>query len=122
MAKAWGELFAPGTVIPAGRNKATAIVSNVLDFRNRSSGGLIDWRITNSGALGAPCIIMFQTSRDGSNWFDYYPVAGSDLLTGTVTEGPSVPASAHSTYLRALAYGNTNNACAAEAGVEYLEA
>jgi hypothetical protein len=112
-------LFPANTGVPAGTTKGSPIVvaANVID-NSAAYGGLLNWRITNSGALGAPCTIMFQTSSDGTNWFDYWPVTSSDLSSGTVTNGPSVPLHRAAIKLRAIAYGNTTNACTVEAYVD----
>lgn len=117
--KAYSELFAPGTSVPAGTTKAAPVASSVVDTR-LGYGGEMTWRITNGGALGMPCIIMFQLSRDQSNWFDYQPVASQDLLNGTVTQGPSIKLNQGVMYLRAIAYGNTTSACTVEAGIQQV--
>jgi hypothetical protein len=117
--KAYGQFWPAGTSVPAGTVKGSPIISSVVDARTGYGGELV-YRITNGGALGAACTIMFQTSPDGTNWFDYYPVSSSDLLSGTVTQGPSVTMSRGGMYLRAIAYGNTTSACTVEGGIEQL--
>lgn len=117
--KAYSALFAAGTNVPAGTTKASPVVSSVIDARTGYGGELV-YRIINSGALGAACAITFQTSPDGTNWFDYYTVYSSDLLSGTVTQGPSVPMGRGGMYLRAIAYNNTTSACTVEGGIEQV--
>src|SRR5213082_99586 len=98
--KAYGQFWAAGVNIPAGTTKASPVVSAVIDARTGYGGELV-YRITNSGALNAPCTITFQISSDGSNWFDYYSVFSGDLLSGTVNPGPSITMSKGGMYLRA---------------------
>ena len=121
--KAYGQFFAAGTVVPAGTTKGAPVVSDVVDTRT-GYGGDLSYRITNSGALGAACIIMFQISAVGgtnpADWTDHYPVASSDLLAGTVTQGPAITASRGARYQRAIAYGNTTNACTVEGGIHQV--
>lgn len=117
--KAYGQFFAAGTSVAAGTTKASPVVGSTIDARTGYGGELV-YRITNGGSLGAACTIMFQTSPDGTNWFDFYPVSSSDLLSGTVTQGPSITMSRGGMYLRAIAYGNTTSACTVESGIEQV--
>jgi hypothetical protein len=117
--KQYFPIFPAGTNVPAGTTKASPVVVNVVDAR-AAYGGEIVWRITNGGALGAACTITFQTSSDGSNWFDYQNVYSSDLLSGTVTNGPSIALGKGGMYVRAIAWGNTTNACAVEGGIQLV--
>jgi len=114
--KSFSALFAAGTNVPAGTTRASPVVGSTVNT-TAAYGGELAWRITNGGALGAACTILFQVSPDGTNWFDYYPVGSSDLVSGTVSQGPSITLSRSGMYLRAIAYGNTTSACAVEAGV-----
>ena len=115
--KVYLQLFAGSTSVPAATTRASPVVSSVLDVRTGYGGELI-WRITNGGALGAACNILFQNSPDGVNWFDYYAVVSADLLSGTVTQGPSISLTKGGMYIRAIAFGNTSNACTVEAGLQ----
>lgn len=117
--KAYSSLFPAGTSVPAGTTKTAPIVSSVVDGRT-AYGGELTWRITNGGALGLPCIVMFQISSDQINWFDYQPVASADLLNATITQGPSIRMSAGGMYIRAIAYGNTTSACTVESGIQQV--
>ena len=110
-------LWTVATNVPAGTTKASPVVGFSIDARAHYGGELV-WRIVNGGALGAPCMIMFQTSPDGSDWYDYYAVSSSDLLAGTVTQGPSISLSRGGMYVRAIAYGNTTNSCTVQASIE----
>ena len=122
MTKSYQPLFAAGTSVPAGTTRAAPVVSQVVDARTAAGAGEIAWRITNGGALGAACTIVFQISADGANWFDYFPVSSGDLLGATITNGPSVAANRPVMYWRAIAYGNSNNACTVEAGIHLVTA
>lgn len=114
--KAYTVLITAGTTVAANTTKASPAGGAVtLDARTFYGGELV-YRITNGGSLGAACTIMFQVSPDGSNWFDYFPVSGADLVSGTVTQGPSITLSRGPMYVRAIAYGNSTNACTVEAG------
>ena len=117
--KASVPLFAAGTSVPAGTTRAAPVIGNTVDLR-AGYGGLIDWSIANGGALAAPCVIMFQTSPDGVKWYDYQPAYSSDLLSGTITPGPSIPLSRATMYLRPIAYGNTTSACTVESTLEHV--
>lgn len=120
VSKQYFECLPAGTSVPAGTAKAAPVVGQTIDARTFLGGELV-YRIANSGAVGAPCTIMFQTSPDGLNWFDYMPVSSSDLLSGTVTQGPSVPLGRGAMYVRAIAYNNTTSACTVEAGAQMLK-
>lgn len=119
--KAYGQFFAAGTSVPAGTTKTSPVVGSTVTATTGYGGDLV-YRITNGGALGAACTIMFQESADGSNWFDYQPVYSADLSSGTVTQGPSVSMGKGGMYLRAIAYGNTTSACTVEAGIMQMTA
>lgn len=117
--KAYSAFFAAGTSVAAGTTKASPVIGNTVDART-AYGGEMPWRITNGGTLGAACVITFQTSPDGSNWFDYQNVYSSDLLSGTVTNGPSIAMGKGGMYLRAIAWGNTTSACTVEGGIQLV--
>lgn len=117
--KAQSTLFAANTNVPAGTTRSAPVIGNTVDA-STSYGGQLDFRITNSGALGAACTITFQTSSDGSNWFDYWSVSSSDLSSGTKTEGPSIPLGKGAIKVRPIAYGNTTSACTVEAYVDLV--
>jgi len=115
-------LIPAGTAVPAGTNKAGAIGGAVVTDVSTGYGGMLNWRINNGGALAAPCIIQFQDSPDGVNWFDYEIAYSSDLLSGTVTQGPSIPLRIGVKHLKAIAYGNTTSGCTVEAWVTNVTA
>lgn len=114
--KLYGQLFAAGTSVPAGTTKASPVVSSMIDV-GTVYGGELTWRITNSGALGAPCVITFQVSYNGSDWYDLWPVQSDNLVSGTVSQGPTVPLPRSVMYVRAIAHNNTTSACIVQAGV-----
>lgn len=118
--KAYSSIFAAATNVPAATTAGAPIAGTSVNT-SAGYGGELIYRITNSGALGAPCVIMFETSPEGTNWFDYHAVASKDLLTGTVTEG-SISLSRGSMFVRAIAYGNTTSACTVEAGIQQVTA
>lgn len=112
-------LWTAAANVAAGTTKASPVPSFTIDARPHYGGELV-WRIVNGGALGAPCTITFQTSPDGADWYDYFSVSSGDLLTGTVTQGPSITLSRGNMYVRAIAYGNTTSACTVQASIEAL--
>ncbi len=112
-------IFPANTAVPAGTTKAQPVIGNVLDT-HAGYGGMLDWRITNSGALGAPCVIMFQNSPDGTNWFDMEAAYSENLTANTVSQGPSIPLRIGPMYMRAIAYGNTTSGCLVEAYLEHV--
>lgn len=80
-------------------------------------GGELTWKITNgSSAPGAPAIITFQASHDGSNWYDYYTI-GSDTVSSSVNSG-AIVLDRGVMYLRVIAYGNTTNAVTVDAQLQ----
>lgn len=109
------------TEVAAGKTKAAPLVSFTLDARS-FYGGEIYWRIVNKGALAKPCIILFQVSSDGADWYDHWRVSSDDLLAGTISQGPTIPAPRGARYLRAIAYGNETSACDVQASVDMLTA
>lgn len=122
--KAYSSFFAAGTNVPAGTTRAAPVVSSVV--QTDGYGGDLSFRITNSGALNAPCTVTFQISATGgtnaSEWFDYYSVYSGDLLSGTVNQGNSPIAPRGAKFQRAIAYGNTNSACTVEGGIHQVTA
>jgi hypothetical protein len=81
-------------------------------------GGEIGYKITNgSGAPSTALSLTFQSSHDGTNWYDYQTVAG-DTTASSVNSG-SLLLDRGVMYLRAIAYGNVLNTVTVEA---YLQA
>lgn len=115
VSKQYYELLPTGTNVPAGTTRVAPVTGPVVDMRTFLGGELV-YRISNGGALGAPCTIMLQVSPDGANWFDYDQASSGDLAAGTVVQGPSIPLGRGGMYVRAIAFGNTTNACTVEAG------
>lgn len=116
--KVYSPLFA-NVNVPAGTTKAAPAVSNVIDART-AYGGEILWRITNNGALGAACTLTVQHSGDGSDWYDVQNVYSSDLVSGTLTNGPSLALGKGGMFVRAIAWGNTTNSCTVSGGIELV--
>lgn len=94
------------TSVPAGTTLASP-VSGSSDVRNFSGGEWV-YKITNgSGAPSLPATIILQVSHDGTNWYDYFIVAGNTTASGVVSG--SVSMSKGVMYARVIAYGNTIN-------------
>lgn len=109
------------TNVPAGTLKSAPVIGFSIDARTLYGGELL-WRIVNGGALAKPCVITFQVSSDGSDWYDHYSVPSADLLNGTVTQGPTITLTRHARYVRAIAYGNETSACTVQASVDMTTA
>jgi hypothetical protein len=116
--KSFSALWATATTIPAGTLESAPVASPAIDV-STSYGGELTYRITNSGALGSPGILMFQISQNGTDWYDYQPIASKDNLSGTVTPG-TISLVRPAMFLRAVAFGNTTNAITVQAGVMLL--
>lgn len=102
-------------LVPAGTLAGSPIEGAKIDV-GTLYGGELTWRIQNSGAIGAPCVIMFQISQNGVDWYDYEPASSKDLSSGTVSQGPSFQLRRGPMWVRAIAYGNTTSACNVTAG------
>lgn len=84
-------------------------------------GGELTWKVTNgSSAPGVAMTITFQSSNDGTNWYDYYTVGG-DTTASSVNSG-SITLDRGVMYIKALAYGNTINAVTAECKLQAVTA
>ena len=105
------------TTAAAGTSKASpGATGSSIDVR-AYYGGELTWKITNGSAPGVAATFLFQSSQDGTNWYDYHQAGGnttaSDVTSGTVQLGRGIM------YIRAIAYGNTTNSVTVEA---YLQA
>lgn len=119
ISKAPVTLLAAGTSSPAGlTNRASpAVTGATIDCRTYN-GGELTYRIKNgTSAPGAPCNLLFQSSHDGTLWYDYYPTGG-DLTANSEYSG-SITLDRGVMYVRAIAFNNTTNAVIVEA---YLQA
>jgi hypothetical protein len=116
--KLFAALWSTPTNVPANTLESAPVVSPAIDV-STVYGGELTYRIINSGALGNPCILMFQLSQNGTDWYDYQPVASKDNLSGTLTPG-TISLVRPAMYVRAIAYGNTTSACTVQAGVMLL--
>lgn len=71
-------------------------------------GGELLYRITNgASAPTTSCMITFQVSSDGLNWFDYYTI-GSDITANSISSGALV-LDRGVMWIRAVSYGNQTN-------------
>jgi hypothetical protein len=81
-------------------------------------GGELTFKITNGTAPGSACVVVFQASHDGTNWYDYQLVTGtvttSDVVSGSILLDRGVM------YVRAIAYGNTTNNVTVEAHLQAI--
>jgi hypothetical protein len=116
--KSFQALWATATTVPTNTLESAPVISPTIDV-STSYGGELTYRIVNSGALGSPGILMFQASQNGSDWYDYQPVASKDNFSGTVTSG-TISLVRPAMLLRAVAFGNTTNAVTVQAGVMLL--
>lgn len=99
-------ILAP-TNVPAGTTAAAPVVGTAVDVRS-FAGGEWGYKITNgASAPTIPCTLVLQTSPDGANWYDFFPVGGPTGAAG-VNSG-SVTMSRGVMYARVIAYGNTTN-------------
>lgn len=106
--------------VPAGGTKASpnaAGIGAAVDTR-AYYGGELTYKITNgASAPGVALSLTFQASHDGSNWYDYFTVAG-DTTANSINSG-SIQLDRGVMYVRPIAYGNTTNAVTVES---YLQA
>lgn len=112
-------LLASGSTSAPGATTRTSpgVTGTTVDCRSYY-GGELTYRITNAVAPGSPCILLFQSSHDGTNWYDYYSVGGdvaaSSSYSGSVTLDRGVM------YIRAIAFNNTTNAVTVEAFLQAI--
>lgn len=106
--------------IAAGGSKAAPSAGGTgatVDCRNYY-GGELTWKITNSTSPGAPLLITFQASHDGTNWYDYYTISG-DTVASSINSG-SIQLDRGVMYLRTLAYGNTTVSVTVESNLQAI--
>jgi hypothetical protein len=101
----------------AGSTKASPGATGAAVDCRTYYGGELTYKITNgASAPGAPCVLTFQVSHDGFNWYDYMTVAGdtvaSSVITGSILLDRGVM------YVRGIAYGNTTNAVTVDATLQ----
>lgn len=111
-------LFPASTNVPAGTLRSAPVVGNVIDMRT-AYGGTAHGKITNgASAPDVGCTIEFQVSPDNTLWTFMDQVIGDTVAssggTGTVQVGIGAA------YLRAIAYGNTTNACTVDGQVNVV--
>lgn len=109
--------------VPAGGTKASpqaAGTGAAVDCRSYY-GGELTCKLTNGAS--APAVapsLTFQTSPDGTAWFDYWTVAG-DTVANSINSN-SIPLDRGVMYARVIVYGNTTNSVTAEAGLQAITA
>jgi hypothetical protein len=107
ISKAASTIFAASTAVAAGTLKSSPVVGSSVDCRS-CYGGELTYKITNNaGTFTAACIIVFQVSHDGANWYDYYPVYG-DTAASSVNSG-ALLLDRPVMYVRAIAFGVTGS-------------
>lgn len=109
------------TSVSAGSTKASpGATGSSIDCRSYY-GGELTYKITNGGsAPGVALSLTFQSSHDGTNWYDYQTVAG-DTTASSVNSG-SIFLDQGVMYVRAIAYGNTTNSVTVEANLQAITA
>ena len=104
------------TNVPAGTTAAAPVAGAAVDVR-AFAGGEWGYKITNGASAPAvPCTLVLQTSPDGTNWYDYFPVGGATSAAGVVSG--SVTMTRGVMFARAIAYGNTTNAVTVESTLQ----
>lgn len=109
------------TSVAAGSSKTSpGAAGSAIDCR-AYYGGELTWKITNgTSAPGVALSLTFQVSHDGTNWYDYYTVAGD--ITASSINSSSIQLDRGVMYLRAIAYGNTTNAVTVESNLQAVTA
>jgi hypothetical protein len=109
------------TIVAAGSSKASpGLAGSAVDCRSYY-GGELTWKITNgASAPGVALSLTFQASHDGTNWYDYYTVAGD--TTASSTNSGAIQLDRGVMYARAIAYGNTTNGVTVEANLQAVTA
>jgi hypothetical protein len=108
------------TSVAAGTLKTAPVAGSTINLTQSGTpayGGELTYKITNGTAPGVALSLTFQVSQDGTNWYDYYTIAG-DTTVSSINSG-AVQLDRGVMYLRAIAYGNTTNAVTVES---YLQA
>jgi len=107
-------LIASATTVAAGSTKTSPnVIGSSVDCTTFYGGDIV-YKITNgSSAPTVQCAITFQSSPDGTNWYDYFTIGG-DTVANSVYSA-TVPLDRSVMYLRAIAYGNVTNTVTVEA-------
>lgn len=104
--------------VAAGTTKTSPNLTSAALNCTGFYGGDITYKITNgASAPAAACVLTFQSSQDGTNWYDYYTVAGD--TTANSVNSNTILLDRGIMYLRVIGYGNTTNPVTVEA---YLQA
>jgi hypothetical protein len=110
-------LLASTSVSAGTYTKSAPLSGTSIDCRSYYGGDLV-YKITNGATAPTVAIsITFQTSMDGTNWYDYYTASGdtvnSSIYSSTIQLDVGVM------YVRIIAYANTVQPVTVEA---YLQA
>jgi len=106
----------PSASVLAGTTAAAPVVGAPVDVR-AFAGGEWGYKITNgASAPTVPCTLVLQTSPDGTNWYDYFPVGGATGAAGVVSG--SVTMTRGVMFARVIAYGNTTNPVTVESTLQ----
>lgn len=101
------------TLVAAGQySKSSPLNGAAVDCRT-FFGGEITYKITNQAAPTVPLTVVFQVSHNGTDWYDYYAVAGD--TTTSSENSAAIYLDRGVMYLRVSVYGNTVNAVRFEA-------
>lgn len=120
IAKTSVSIISSGPLVP-GSTKASPSATGSTINCSTYYGGELAWKITNgSTPPGAAAIITFQVSPDGTNWFDYYTVAG-DTTASSINSG-AIQLDRGVMNVRAIAYGNTTTSVTTEAHLQAVTA
>lgn len=109
--------------VPAGGTKASPNAAGIGAAVNCTTyyGGELTYKITNGASPPVAAMsLTFQASHDGSNWYDYYTVAG-DTVANSINSN-SIQLDRGVMYLRVIAYANTTNAVMVEANLQAVTA
>jgi hypothetical protein len=103
-----------------GTKAAPSVTGGAIDCR-AYYGGDLTYIITNgASAPGVAPTLVFQSSPDGTNWFDYYQVGGD--TTASSVNSNTILLDQGIMYMRLIAYGNTTNAVTIAASLQAITA
>jgi hypothetical protein len=105
------------TSVAAGSTKASPGATGSSINCSTYYGGELTYKITNgASAPTVPATVMFQSSHNGTNWYDYQVMAGDNVASSVVSG--SLLLDSGVMYIRLIAYGNTTNAVTVEANLQ----
>lgn len=113
-------VLASTSAAPGTSKASPGATGSAIDCR-AYHGGELTFKITNgASAPAAPCALTFQSSPNGTDWYDYQTMGG-DTVANSITSA-SILLDRGVMYVRAIAYGNTTNAVTVEAGLQAVTA